>query len=314
MKGATTMRWRMQLLWAMPILLALAGILGTPAAVRGGSMGILVPAYFYPGTGGTDGYTDGWAEMTAAAAIVPITAIFNPDSGPGPSTDPNYVNAMTSLEAAGGKAVAYVYTDYGNTPLSTVEGQISTYISQYHGLINGFFLDGMSNLATNVGYYNTLYNFIKGLASSYQVIGNPGTATIPAYLAPGTKGADTLNTFENDAKYYAGSTPPSWVFGYPRSAFANTIYDQPTTAGMLADVTLAFQRNVGQIYVTDQPINPPTGYLYDRLPSYWDQEVAAVASVPEPTSLCLLTLGTLTAVAGSGIARSRLGSRSKRRG
>ena len=298
------MRWRMRLLLPVPLLLALAGILGTPAAVRGGSMGILVPAYFYPGTGGTDGYTDGWAEMTAAAATVPITAIFNPDSGPGPGTDLNYVNAMTSLEAAGGKAVAYVYTDYGSTPLSTVESQISTYITQYHGLINGFFLDAMSNTAASVSYYNTLYNFIKGLDSAYQVIGNPGTATIPAYLAAGTKGADTLLTFENDARYYAGATPPGWVFGYPQSAFANTIYDQPTTAGMLADVILAFQRNVGQIYVTDQPINPPTGYLYDRLPSYWDQEVAAVASVPEPSSLCLLAVGALTAV-----VRSRLTQR-----
>ena len=84
-------------------------------------------------------------------------------------------------------------------------------------------------------------------------------------------------TFENDAKYYAGATPPSWVYDYSSSHFANTIYDQPTVQGMMADVALAAQRNVGYVYVTDQPINPPTGYLYDRLPSYWNQEVAAVA-------------------------------------
>ncbi len=40
---------------------------------------------------------------------------------------------MTNLENAGGKVVAYVYTDNGNIPLATVEGQISTYISQYGG-------------------------------------------------------------------------------------------------------------------------------------------------------------------------------------
>jgi hypothetical protein len=36
--------------------------------------------------------------------------------------------------------------------------------------------------------------------------------------------------------------------------------------------------------VTDETLNPPTGYLHDRLPSYWNEEVAAVtaASVPDP--------------------------------
>lgn len=291
-----------------PIVLALSTIVGVPGVVRAGGMGILVPAYFYPGTGGTDGYTDGWAEMTAAASQVSITAIFNPDSGPGPSTDANYVNALSTLEAAGGKVVAYVYTDYGNTPLSTVEGQIATYLSQYGSLINGFFLDGMSNSASTVSYYQSLYAYIKGLGSSYEVIGNPGTSTIPAYLTPATQGADVLVTYENDAQYYAGTSPPSWVAGYPASAFDNTLYDQPTVAGMQGDIALAVQRNVGEIYVTDETINPPTGYLYDRMPSYWDQEVMAVASVPEPGPLVLLASGAAISISWARSGRRKPGA------
>ncbi len=61
--------------------------------------------------------------MAASADAVPITAIFNPDSGPGPSADSNYITAMTNLELAGGGVVAYIYTDYGNIALSTVEGR-----------------------------------------------------------------------------------------------------------------------------------------------------------------------------------------------
>ena len=59
--------------------------------------------------GGPGGVGDGWAAMAAAAAKVPITAIFDPNSGPlpGPASSA-YANAFTQLEDAGGKVVAYV--------------------------------------------------------------------------------------------------------------------------------------------------------------------------------------------------------------
>ena len=130
------------------LMLAAAGVVAVPAPAGAGSMRVLVPAYFKPGTGGSGGpgETDGWAQMTAAASQIPVTAIFNPNSGPLPGpADPNYVAAMTNLENAGGKVVAYVPTFYTATPLATVEGYITTYISQYGNLINGFFVDQMTN-------------------------------------------------------------------------------------------------------------------------------------------------------------------------
>ena len=104
---------------------AFAGLMGSPPSARADRVGVLVPSYFYPGTGGPGGVGDGWAALAAAASQIPVTAILNPDSGPlaGPA-DPNYVNAMTNLENAGGHVVAYVFTNDGNTPLATVEGQI----------------------------------------------------------------------------------------------------------------------------------------------------------------------------------------------
>jgi hypothetical protein len=282
--------------------IALAGIIGPPRAAVAGSMGVLVPAYFYPGTGGTEGYTDGWAQMAASAGQIPVTAIFNPDSGPLPGpADPNYITAMTNLELAGGKTVAYIDTDYGAIPLATVEGNITTYLGQYGNLasnpianlIDGFFFDRMSNDPSEVAYYQSLYAFIKALSPSYQVIGNPGTATNSSYLAASPPTADTFLTYEGDA---AGYTSANTSTG-PSSLYANTIYGQPTVAGMQADVAFAAQNNVGYIYVTDETLNPPTGYLYDRLPSYWDQEVAAIraASVPEPGAALLLASGGLLA-------------------
>jgi hypothetical protein len=283
------------------ILLALTGIVGSPAHVKAGSMGVLVPAYFYPGTGGPGGVGDGWAAMAAAASSIPVTAIFNPDSGPLPGPpDPNYVNALTNLENAGGTVVAYVYTNYGNIPLATVESKISTYISQYGRLINGFFLDAMTNdtSSSDLAYYHALYSYIKGLSLSDQVIGNPGTSTNPAYLTPSTQGADTLVTYENKAAFYQGTPPPSWVTSYSPNHFANIIYDELSSQGMMADVALAAQRNVGYVYVTDQTLPNP----YAQLPSYWDQEVAAiaVAVVPEPASVTIMASGCI--LVASGIA------------
>ncbi len=296
------------------ILMVVTGIIGAPAPVTAGSMGVLVPAYFYPGTGGPGGVGDGWAAMAAAASTISVTAIFNPNSGPLPGpADPNYITAMTNLELAGGQAVAYIYTDYGNTPLATVEGEITTYLSQYGNLtsnpipnlINGFFLDGMSTSPSEVSYYQSLYAFVKGLSASYTVIGNPGTATNSSYLNASPPTANTFLTYEGDA---AGYTNANTSTG-PSSQYANTIYDQTTVAGMEANVAFAAHHNVGYVYVTDQSLNPPTGYLYDQLPSYWDQEVAAIstASVPEPGALTITASGCLLSSLGVALRRRTQG-------
>jgi hypothetical protein len=62
---------------------------------------------------------------------------------------------------------------------------------------------------------------------------------------------------------------------------------------MLADLSQAAQLNAGHVYITDQTASNP----YAQLPSYWDQEVSAIASLPEPSPLaCSLVLGSLIAL------------------
>ena len=80
----------------------LVGLAGSLTSARAGNVGVIVPSYFYPGTGGPGGVGDGWAAMAAAASQIPVTAILNPDSGPLPGpADPNYITAMTNLEMPG---------------------------------------------------------------------------------------------------------------------------------------------------------------------------------------------------------------------
>jgi hypothetical protein len=271
--------------------------------------GILVPAYFYPGTGGASGSGDGWAQMAAASATVPVTAIFNPDSGPLPGPpDPNYVAALTNLENAGGHVVAYVFSDNGLTPLATIEGQIRTYIGQYGSLIDGFFIDGMAVLPNTLSYYQDIYSFIKAQNSSYTVVGNPGNPFLNGVSPQDFLSTpDVLNIFEGPnsapspgaAGFDAYPYGLNWFLNYPSNRFSNIIFDVPADAGnpggssaMLADVSKADRLNAGYVYVTDQTLPNP----YAQLPSYWDEEVSAVRafqSVPEPGVLTYLASAVL---------------------
>jgi hypothetical protein len=267
-------------------------------------MGIIVPAYFYPGTGGPGGVGDGWAAMAAAAGQVPITAVFNPDSGPLPGpADPNYVSALTNLENSGGKVVAYVYTDYGNVPIATVEGQMATYVSQYGSLIGGFFLDGMSNTPSTLSYYQTLDSYVKGLNSSDTVIGNPGVPDLNGLsTANYLSDADIYNTFEGSgsdfSSYPNGAT---WVQSQSSSRFLNIVYNV-SLSSLAATIAKAIQDHAGSVYITDQSLPNP----YSQLPSYWDQEVAAIhsASTPLPTPLAS-SLVLCGLIVGSVMRRNR---------
>jgi hypothetical protein len=292
-------------------VVAFTAMVAEPTPARA-DVGTIVPSYFFPGTGGPGGSGDGWAAMDAAAGQVHLTAILNPNSGP--SSDPNviaaYTAATTNLEAAGGKVVAYVFTNDGNTPLATVEGQISTYITQYGKLINGFFLDAMFLTPSTLSYYQTINSFIKGLSPSYTVIGNPGQpflngVTPQQYLST----ADVFNIFEGPNTDPNPSNPQfanypygvNWFQSYPSNRFSNTIFDVPANAGdplhssaMLADLAKAYKLNAGDIYITNGMLPNP----YSQLPSYWDQEVAAISSLPEPSSLTMvLVTGSLFGMA-----------------
>jgi hypothetical protein len=257
------------------------------------SLTALVPAYFYPGTGGTQGYTNGWAQLDASAGSIPIQAIVNPGNGPGAAVDPNYTTVVNNLLSAGGQPIGYVYTNYGNRSLADVEADVKQWLTLYPN-IKGFFLDQMSTDPTLAPtYYRSLYTFIKSQSPSLTVVANPGTNTTEAYASNRT--ADKLVVFEGTETSYLSYSPASWMSKYSPSLFADIVYDTPTVSDMQHVLTLSVQNRSASAYVTDQPlINPPPGYLYDRMPSYWDQEVAALAAlspIPEPSSL-LITAGT----------------------
>jgi hypothetical protein len=252
----------------------------SPTSALAGPKGILVPAYFYPTL------SNDWSRLDTAARQVSLTTILNPNSGPGTVVDQNYVLVAKNLRARGGTVVGYVSTSYGARSLNAVKADIARYTRFYE--VNGFFIDEMSNSLPEVGYYASIYSYIKSLNPEYRVIGNPGTNTLEAYLTTPT--ADTLVTFEGTHTSYANARPPSYVHKYPANRFANIVYGVPTSSAMLDDLSMAVSRNVGDIYITD---NSNASNPYSGLPTYFDQEVDAVkadAGDPESPTVAMLAI------------------------
>jgi hypothetical protein len=241
--------------------LSLVAMLAVVTA-RGGSLGIMVPAYFPPGPK--------WEAMNEAASKIPLIAIVNPNSGPGATPNANYVKALAQLHAAGGKAIGYVSSDYTRRSMAKVQSDIDQYLSWYD--VDGFFIDEMTNDAdtNHVDYYSTVYQYIKAKGSRYSVTGNPGANTQERYLQK--PAADMLMIFESPGAKYANYSPASWVSKHSPENFVHLPYLCGGTETLTNYVSLAVARNAGWIYISDLK-------TYSRLPTYWTNEVELVHSL-----------------------------------
>lgn len=227
---------------------------------------ILVPAYFYPAGRGLT-Y---WSQMTNAAARVPLTAILNPDSGPGNEVDPSYTAVVDNLRRAGGRVLGYVPSGYANRPLPDVLGDIERYRSFY--VVDGFFIDEMTNDSSpaHYQYYRQIYAFVKAIDPQLRLVGNPGWDTQEPYV--GSPTADVVVNFESSPRSYRRFAPSAWVKNYPSSRFAHLVHNC-AASNMASFLDLAQSRNAGLIYLTNDSINVDP---WDTLPSYWSSLVTEV--------------------------------------
>lgn len=236
-------------------------------SARAAPLELLVPAYFYPAGKGLS-Y---WSALTAAASKAPITAIVNPDSGPGTAIDLSYSVVVDNARAAGVKLIGYVHTSYGARPLVDVVTDINRYLNFY--AIDGIFIDEMADdgSAASVNYYLAIYQYIKGLNPDFRVIMNPGTTVPEMYV--GLPLADALVTFEAGPRPYRRLQTPAWVYGYSNDRFGHLLHDVGTLDTALGLLTLAQQRNAGLVYITnDKGASNP----WNSLPAYWNGLVSEV--------------------------------------
>ncbi|HLK17241.1 MAG TPA: spherulation-specific family 4 protein, partial [Fimbriimonadaceae bacterium] len=210
-------KWRLSLVGLVSI--------GYVSSANAGQTELLVPAYFYPSGSGLND----WARMSAVAPQVDLTAILNPNSGPGASVDPNYVAVDDSLRSAGGHVLGYVYSSYGARSLAAVEADIDSYLGMYG--VDGFFIDEMASSPADHAYYKTLYNYIHAKSPNLRVVTNPGTSFDQSYLADPV--ADTVVSFEGSGSQYAGYSPDPWMSAYPARDFGHVVHTEAGVAAML---------------------------------------------------------------------------------
>ncbi|MEZ5729129.1 MAG: spherulation-specific family 4 protein [Burkholderiaceae bacterium] len=254
-------------LLGLMVALACSPAIAQPAPAP--TLELLVPAYFYPSRRDTH-----WPRLIAAARQVPVTAILNPASGPGSRADSNYLKVTAELRAAGGRVLGYVHTSYGERALSDVVADVDRYAAMYP--IDGIFIDEMANDddTAHYLYYQAIHGYIKALNPQWRVIGNPGAPTQALYLS--MPAADVLNVFEDKRRAYVRSYwQPDWVDAYPASRFAHLVVSAAQASAMRDAVSRAVSRRAGWVYVTDDGGGNP----WNRLPSYWAEEIACVEAI-----------------------------------
>ncbi len=224
---------------------------------------LIVPAYFYPAGEGLEH----WDRLLAAADRVPITAIVNPASGPGKAADPNYVKLLERAAKTKITLIGYVSTSYAKRPLADVKADIDAWLRLYSGL-QGVFFDEQASSAEHLDYYAALRDHARSKAALKLVVNNPGTVCDEKYLSqPAT---DIACLFEGP-KAFDISTLPGWTSKYSPDRTLVLSY-KVATAGAMRKCIEAARKKVGCVYVTDaEGANP-----WERLPGYWDEEVAAV--------------------------------------
>jgi len=221
---------------------------------------LAVPAYFYPGPQ--------WDRLIAAAPTVGMI-IFNPASGPGQSADPQYTKAISDARAAGIVVLAYVYTDYGQRAAADVLDDIKRTYDFYAP--SGIYL-AEGPMEGDCG----------PLEAEYHAFADAARSRDPrAYLAVGTRFCptyvyffDLMVEFARNWTEYQTYTPPSWMPAHSPERFCAFVDGVPAASASAA-LSLAVTNGAGWVFATDGSDPNPWG----QLPSYFDDEVRAVATL-----------------------------------
>ncbi len=236
----------------------------TPGSAAQFVQKIAIPSYFYPCTGNTGCY---WDRLNSGSPKVGM-AIINPNSGPGPSVDPNYVDQVTRSQAAGVIVLGYVHTSWGKRGVEEVKAEVDLYYDWYH--VDGIFFDEASTDCCLHPTYQDLFDYVKAKSKTQnKVVLNPGTNAPECYITA----CDILINYEDNYSQYAAWQPSGWEYKYPAARFWHLVINASQS---VITKTIGFSRakHAGWVYVTPDKLYNP----WDTLPSqsYWNKELSLV--------------------------------------
>lgn len=225
---------------------------------------LLVPAYFYPAGEGLAT----WNRLFESSAKAPIVAIVNPASGPGKKADANYLEILKKAKTTKTTLIGYVTVSYAKRPLADVQADIDTWVRLYPG-IKGIFFDEQPSAAAEAPFVAKCVAYAHEKIARAQVYTNPGTSCAQEYLSG--KSPPTACLFEGK-QGFDDFRLPDWAKGMSRERFAVLLYNTKTAGDMQRQFTAAVERGTGYLFITSgDGANP-----WDRLPPYWDDELAEV--------------------------------------
>ena len=231
---------------------------GVPDRLR-----VAVPAYVEPGSAE-------WSGFSAGAGSGGGLVILNPNSGPGSTRSDAWAAAVDSAHASGALVLGYVATGYMGRDPDEIDGDVIQYTTWYG--VDGIFFDEVSGPETcdlAVSWYGVrAANAHAKLPAGGLVALNPGLISCEAYL----DSADIVVVAEDDWKVVNQFAPESWMTNYAPSRFWFLAYDVPPSSLGMA-VASVRSWNLGWVFLTDDLLPNP----WDELPTFWDEEVAAVA-------------------------------------
>lgn len=252
----------------------------TPSATQ-----LLIPLYQYPLSAPAT-LSDWWQKVyDSATAETPITVVINPASGPldpaaGGADYVNYVYALSRLrENPYVRILGYVPTGFGATTPLVILTNLGLYEAGYKhdvsgaSLIDGIFLDEMSNIAADVPSYVSVAAGIRASTelAGKLIVGNPGTTLPVEFLDSNT--ADIFVIREGILSDLTSAVLPSYMTApaYSQFAFAAMIHstDGPNLSTALREIKL---RGFDFGFVTDDLMPNP----YDVAPGYWTDEVLSL--------------------------------------
>jgi hypothetical protein len=221
----------------------------------------LVPAYFADSTL--------WSQLiSSTAGNKPMYVVVNVNNGPGAIKNSSYESWIHQLIENSKIPVGYVYTSYGSRAISDVENDIDRWLSFYPE-VKGFFIDEVNATTSNVSYYQSIVNYIKG-KGDYVVILNPGVVPADKTYFDSSM-SDLVVTFEGNGTSALSAASSSHreksaclVHGTSASDFS-TVYDS---------ITSSSGANCAVIYITDDTMPNP----WDTLPSYFNTELQRLST------------------------------------
>ena len=216
--------------------------------------GILIPLYTDPG--------NEWIKIMHTKIVHPsvsLLAIINPNNGPPPCPNDNYVKGINHLKSVGIFTLGYVSTNYTARNYTDVISDIYNWKKCYPNM-DGIFFDEMSSTAGKESYYANLTSYAKSDGFAF-TIGNPGKDTLPSYI--GT--VDNIVIYENsglpDFTSFAG-----WHTKYNRDNFSIISYG----VNHLNNFTInTISNHVGYFFITNGTLPNPFG----SMPPYFGKMV-----------------------------------------